>query len=214
MCEPNNSLFYAGLPELLEQLKLDFSEQGVCKLCISDPADRNQLTVKYFQSADTLLNFAKSFKLLTMRYGSDLFSDTWTKSLICAAHNPQLPEFSIAHVYCHVWKPTLNHLVNLIDSVISLTIKLSDVDNFKDLPNLETQLMNLFHGVMECMKKKHDNLQPIRTALNSIKQYRLFCSYCNGADVFLELRKVLNLQKGDFTLVQDFAADVRLIKLI
>ena len=166
-----------------------------------------------FQSAGTLTDFASHFQLLTTTYGSDLFSKTWSKNLRCAARD--IPEFSVAHVHHHVWKPTLDHFVNLIHSLVSLTIKLSDVDNyFKDQEDLDTQLNNVFHGVGECTDTNHEDPTPIRTALAAIRNYWRFCDYCNGADVFLELRKVLNLQKGDFNLVEKFVTNVRLIRLV
>ena len=159
-----------------------------------------------------LLNFAVNFELLAMKYGSDLFSKTWRENLMCAVRDK--PEFSIDHVHHHVWKPTLDHFIHLIDSVVYLTIKLSDVDKyFKGQENLDTHLVNLFHGVRECMEREHDDLKPIRTALNAISDYWHFCAYRNGADVFLELKNVLELTEGDFNLVQNFATDVRLIRI-
>lgn len=165
-----------------------------------------------FQSASSLSDFAAQFMLLTGRYGSDLFLKTWNTKLDCAVQD--IPEFSIAHVHHHVWKPTLNSLVKLIDSVVSLTIKLSEVDDyFKGQESLDTQLNNLFHGVSQCVNREHEDVTPIHRALDAIHDYWLFCEYCNGADIFLKLRTTLNLQEGDFSLVEKFATNVRLINL-
>ena len=195
-----------GLRELMNDLNRDFEKVPICALCIRDPDLGNDLVVKCFPSAGTLRNFSSNFKVLNKSHHTDLFSRAWRKNLLSAIR--ETPDFSVQHIISQVWQPTFDYFITLLDSLVSLKIKLSDVDKiFKEHEKtLKTQLENLLLGLKKC--QVNTGHRQINIPLSRIQQYWHLCRYRHGADVFLELKKVLNLQKGDFRIVETFSRDV------
>ena len=190
-------------------LNQNFEEVPICELCIRDPNLGNKLVVKCFPSAGTLRHFSSNFKVLNESHRTDLFSRAWRRNLHYTIRKTD--NFSVEHIHSLVWQPTFDYFVELFDSLLSLRIKLSTVDKlFKEHEkNLETQLSNLFFGLKKCTGDFNTGLRHhIVDPLHRIQRYWHLCQYHNGADVFLELKEVLNLQKGDFKIVETFSRDV------
>lgn len=199
-----------GLNDLSKNLKQNFEEVPICDLCARDPDLDNDLVVKHFPSAGTLRKFSSKFKVMMNEARTDLFSKAWRKNLVSAIR--ETPDFSLQHVYSKVWKPTFDHFVALLDSLLSLRMKLSDVDKiFKQHEKtLATQLASLYTGVKKCQEGVSTSRREINIAVDRIQNYWHLCRCGNGADVFLELKELLNLQKGDFRIVETFSQDVSL----
>lgn len=192
----------------MQDLNQDFEGVLICDLCSRVPDLGNELVVNCFPSAGSLRKFSSNFKVLNESHRTDLFSRAWRKNLLSAIR--ETPDFSVQHIYSLVWQPTFDYFVALLDSLISLRIKLSDVDKkFKEHETtLEPQLFRLFSGLKKCQGVACLSHHLIERPLHRIQKYWHLCRYRKGADVFLELKEVLNLQKGDFKIVETFSRDV------
>ena len=119
---------------------------------------------------------------------------------------------TIADIHTNVWQPAFDHCQNLLDQLHDQSMKLVDVDKiFKHYrgQQLESQLMTLFTGVNACSDVKGEkNGTFIKSAVRRMNKYWDLCKYRDAANMFLELRSVLNL-KGDFRNVERLSTEVR-----
>ena len=115
----------------------------------------------------------------------------------------------VADFYPLIWKPTFDNSRLLLETLANLTIKLVDCDrDLKDFTTtLDTQLDILRNGICRCAQVEIDATR-IQTALSRVRMYWKLCEYRHGANIFLQLRDVLDLQDGDFSIVETFANTV------
>ena len=188
------------------ELNKDYGERNLCELCTRD-SDTKQVLLICFKSAGTLVEFAESFYILSHKHGSDIFATAWNKSMLSAVRNN--PDLVVNDIYPLVWQPCLKELKQLLMSLSELSMRLDDVDkNFnhhKD--NLDTQLAALFRGIIECTSEPFD-LRLIERAIERIRQYWELCRYRRGAQIFLKIRESLELEGGDFGLVEKLSKEV------
>ena len=197
---------FAGLLELEAELQTDFSKESICTLCVRNENDKLQLIC--FLSAGSLLKFANEFKVVSgQKYSNDLFSDLWKTTLLNARANS--PDLTLDNIYSLVWQPCIQQCQQLLDSLMDMSIKLSDVDDLLWPHNvrLETQLHSLFKGINEITQKKPSS-SLIDRATQRIRNYWALRKYKKGADIFLKLKDSLGLTQGDFRQVERLSQQV------
>ena len=194
---------FVGIVELKSDLHKDFSETKIRDLC---ECEGETFRIKCFEAATPLNDFAEHCLIMMSKRSNLFIRPLETKMRNVLRNNTEL---TIASIHPLIWKPTFDHCHNLLQSLSEQTIKLSDVDKyFRDFINdLETQVSNLATGIWECVKMTPNQLR-IQLALHRVRNYWKLCEYRYGADVFLELRDVLNLQNGDFKDVEKFSTEV------
>ncbi len=163
-----------------------------------------------FLSAGSLLKFAGEFEVVSgQKYGSNIFIEIWRRNLQQAITDNA--ELSVDDIYLAVWQPCLGECRNLLQSLLDLTMKLSDVDIVlgPHQARLETQLQLLFKGIAEITKKSEDP-SLIERAARRIRDYWNLRQYQEGADTFLRLKDSLRLTKGDFQLVERLSQQVHI----
>ena len=179
---------------------------AINKICLRDEKENIQLIC--FQSAGSLLKFANEFMVISGgKHGSEIFLDIWRGALHQAVTNN--PQLSLGDVCVLVWQPSILQCRNLMESLMDLSMKLSDVDTIlKPYDNrLETQLQLLFNRMTE-ITQKSGNLSLIERAARRIKEYWNLRQYQEGADTFLKVKNSLGLTKGDFRLVERLSQQV------
>ena len=194
---------HAGIVELKRDLHKDFSETRIIDLC---ECEGESFRIKHFEAAIPLNDFAEHF-LSMMTKRSNLFLRPLETKMKHVLRNTA--DLTIASIHILIWKPTFDHCHHLLKSLSDQTIKLAHVDkHFRDFDDqLETQVSNLAAGIGECVKMPPNNPR-IQLALRRVRNYWKLCEYRDGADVFLDLRDVLNLQNGDFKHVEKFSTEV------
>ena len=197
---------FAGLLELEAELQTDVSKESICTLCVRNENDELQLIC--FLSAGSLLKFANDFKVVSgQKYGNDLFSDLWRSTMLTARANS--PELTLDNIYSLVWQPCIQQCQQLLDSLMDMSIKLSDVDDLLCSHNvrLETQLHSLFKGINEITQKTPSS-SLIDRATQRIRNYWELRKYKKGAEIFLKLKDSLGLTQGDFRQVERLSQQV------
>ena len=118
----------------------------------------------------------------------------------------------IADIHTSVWQPAFVHSQTMLEQLHDQSMKLVDVDKFFKhyrSKQLESQLMTLFMGVNACRDLKGEtNGTFIKRAVRRMNEYWDLCRYRDAANMFLELRSVLDL-KGDFRNVERLSTEVR-----
>ena len=196
---------HAGLTELEADLRRDFKTQAINTLCVRNENDNIQLAC--FMSAKSLLKFAGEFQVVSgSKYGNDIFSDFWRNAMVHASTSH--PELTLDDIYSLVWQPCIQQCKQLLQSLMDLSMKLSDVDLLlaPHKMHLETQLHSLLKGVSEIMQKSADS-SLIDTANERIRNYWNLREYQKGADIFLRLKKSLGL-RGEFRQVEKLSQQV------
>ena len=193
----------AGLVELKRDLEREYDDQKIRDLCVEESG---KVEMKCFTAARPLDDFAPHFSIMMTTKRSNLFIRLLERRLRQVINSST--DLTIASISTLVWKPTFEHCQVLIDSLINLTIKLADVDkHFGDFKGqIETQVANLASGMWECLQSA-PNQGKLQYALDRVRKYWKLCEYRDGADVFLELKEVLNLH-GDFKGVEKFSTEV------
>ena len=199
-------LLSTELAELEAELETDINRMFINTLCVRNEDDSIQLIC--YLSAGSLLKFANEFEVITgARHCSEIFLDVWRKTLrLAVADNPQL---SLRDIYASVWQPSVEQCKSLLDSLLDLSMKLSDVDaNLEHhQTHLETQLHLLFKGMAE-ITMKPGNPSLIDKAARRVREYWNLRRYQEGADTFLKVKNTLGLTKGDFRLVERLSQQV------
>lgn len=129
------------------------------------------------------------------------------KSAVSTLHTVTLND-----ILPHVWTPCFQRCKDILESMVSLQIKLSEVEKYFNKHefghNLETQLNNLFKGLNECKANlKGVTVDNLNVAAQLIRQYWNLCQYRHVANIFLNLRDVLNLH-GNFYPVERLSSKV------
>ena len=191
---------------LLISLKADLSQnirkRNICDLCQL----RDGIPVLLcFEAARPLDPFVDHFDIM-MKNSSNLFLHPIEKTLkkVVASRS----NLTIADIYTEIWQPVFNDCRKLLESLTDQSMTLSYVDtHLKDYSdNLETVVYNLAVGVSKCLSMELDQTS-LRRPLWNIRQYWRVCEYQTGAQLFLKLRDVLQLN-GDFDLVERFSSQV------
>jgi hypothetical protein len=122
------------------------------------------------------------------------------------------PDLTLDSIHPMVWQPCLGNCKQLLTSLSDLSMKLVDVDHiFRDhRKNIHPQLQALFKGLSLCIREKFD-WKLIERAIEKIKQYWDLCRYRKGANIFLGIRNSLDLEGGDFSLVEKLSKEVHLV---
>ena len=198
-------LVHLGLPELQQELSKDFSGTKINALC--KRAENVEVQLLCFQSAGTLNHFAEDFFTMTQTCASDLFHQAWTTALDVALKTSTL---KLADVHTSVWQPVFLHCQTMLEQLHNQSLKLVDVDKFFKRyrsQQLESQLMSLFKGVNACRKQRENTGTFIKMAVQRMNEYWNLCKYQEAANMFLDLRSILNL-KGDFRNVERLSIQV------
>ena len=203
---------FAGLEELQAELRKDINKAAISKMCVRNEKDDVQLIC--FLSAGSLLKFTNEFQVVSgQKYGNDLFTEIWRGAVRQAiTDNPQL---TLDDIYASVWQPSLEQCRRLLESLMDLSMKLSDVDIIlkPHQARLETQLQLLFKGMNE-IALKYENPPLVDRAARRVRDYWNLRRYQEGADTFLKLKNTLGLTTGDFRLVERLSQQVCNIKEI
>lgn len=117
---------------------------------------------------------------------------------------------TLADIFPKVWLPAFHNCQSLLQELHNHSMKLDQIDDcFKQHErDLEMKLMNLFTGVNACLGMTKSGAW-IAGVVRRIYDYWHLCNYRKAANAFLELKKALNLQKGDFSDVETLATKVR-----
>lgn len=141
------------------------------------------------------------------KFGNELFTKFWKNTLQEAySKNSNL---SLDDIYIFVWKPCLKQCKQLLESLIELKMKLSDVDVVlgPHKARLETQLQSLFKGVNE-ISHVPASISLMDRAAKRVREYWNLRRYQQGAETFLQLKNSLGLTKGDFQIVEKLSQQV------
>ena len=116
---------------------------------------------------------------------------------------------TIADIYSQIWRPTFEHCQKFLSKLVSLRITLFSVDRYLKpySQNLKVEVNNLAAGLKRCSPDVPDHGK-IDLALSKVKDYWRICEYQEGAQVFLDLKNVLNLERGNFIQIQKLATNV------
>ena len=187
------------------ELKKDINKEAINKMCMRNEKDDIQLIC--FPSAESLLKFAGKFQIICgQKYGNALFTKIWRRNLQQAISDNEL---TLNNIFQTVWQPCIKECRMLLQSLMDLTMKLSDVDSVLEphRAHLETQLKLLVDGMTE-ISIKFDNPSLIDRAYRRVREYWNLRQYQKGADTFLRLKDSLGLAKGDFQLVERLSQKV------
>ncbi len=147
---------------------------------------------------------------MTHVHVSNLFVLSWKKQLSIATK--KLRNLTLEGIEEHVWQPTLLECQVLLEQLYTQKMDLAVVDaKFSDYnpEELTCQLKGLAKGVNTCAKLCDKNdLSWIDERVKRIRVYWDLCGYRETARTFLELRKALNLENGDFTDIEMLAKKV------
>ena len=200
-------LLLVGIREATVELGKDYRFCKINALCRrTDP----NIEVVCFVKAAPLLSFAWKFDVMTKQIISTIFDATWHSVMHQAlTSNPNL---SISDVDGQVWRPAFQHCDKLLVELHSQSMNLFDVDRYFSMmsgPELELELKALLSGVNMCVRQaSRPNVDWICQRVKQIMVYRKLNAYCFAANLFLELRDVLNLTEGDFSDVERISAEV------
>ena len=156
--------------------------------------------------------FADKFSIMTQKHPSDLFATEWKTAMNTAVLRRAGAALALEDIHSKVWEPAFCNCQSLLQELHDHSMKLTRVDNimwfWRYNDGLEMQLVNLFAGVNACLgDSKKEGW--IRGVVHRIRDYWHLDKYRKTASVFLELKKSLKLQKGDFSDVQKLATQVR-----
>ena len=198
---------HTGLPQLKQELQKNFSREKINSLCIGEG---QVVKILCFQSAGSLSVFASKFYIVTQEHPSDLFATEWERAIKAAVRSSAGDALTLADIHSKVWEPAFRNCQSLLDKLHDRSIKLSCIDGYfkQHEHDLETQLASLFAGVNACLGKPKSGAW-IRGVVHRIHDYWHLCNYRKAACAFLDLKKALNLQKGDFSDVKKLATEVR-----
>ena len=171
-------------------------------------AESGEIQLLCFQSAGTLNDFAEDFFTMTQIYVSDLFHQAWTTALGVAVKTSTL---KLADIRMSVWQPAFVQCQTMLEQLHDQSMKLVDVDRFfkhYQGQQLESQLVSLFKGVDACSELYESNGTFIKRAVHRMNEYWDLCKYQEAANMFLDLRSVLNL-RGNFKNIEKLSTEVR-----
>ena len=191
-----------GIDQLKIQLEQDYGSRKIKDLCsVKDGI----LKLSCLHDARPLDPFVDHFGIMQSK-GSSLFLQPLRQNMKQVLMRTGL---TIADIYSQIWKPTFVHCQKLVNGLASLKMTLSFVNlHLKPCKkNLETEVRILATGLKRCSTVVPDN-GTIDLALSKVRDYWRICEYQGGAQVVLNLRKVLNLEGGDFSQIQKLAANV------
>jgi len=202
-----------GLTQLKGELQKDFSQEKINTLCVREG---QKVKVVGFQSAGSLSTFAAKFCIMTQKHPSDLFVIEWKQAMDTAVQSSAGAALTLADIHSKVWDPAFSNCESLLLALQDHSMKLSCIDEcFKQhKSDLKTQLDSLFDGVNECLGEAKSG-DWIGGVVKNVSDYWHFLDYWKlhnnhrAATAFLDLKKALNLQKGDFSDVEKLATGVR-----
>ena len=207
LCLTLNCVQSAGLLELKQELKKDFSLEKINQLCVRDG---QKIQVICFQSAGSLNTIADKFYLMNQEHASKLFTVGWRAALNAAFRRSAGTSLTLTDIKCKVWDPAFCNCQSLLNELCDHSMKLALVDRyFKQYKaDLEMQLRNLHAGVNACLGETQDGAW-IEGVVCCIHDYWQLCNYQKPATAFLKLKEALNLQKEDISNIEKLATEVK-----
>jgi len=200
--------FLTGLDDLKAELDANIDDCKLSELCYQKD---EIVTLKFYKNAHCLDVFAKQFDIMTNRNRTSLFIRPLEKKLRKLINSSLESEsmIKISELFPLVWELTFKDCQQLLFTLADHSIKLAHCDqHLKEFnENLETQLDLLFKGLHECEPLPIE-YPTIQASIVQVRNYWKICEYRQGADIFLKLRDVLELEKGDFTDVEKFGTEV------
>ena len=196
-----------GLAQLKEDLKKNFSQEKVNTLCVREG---QKVRVTCFQSAGSLRALADKFYIMTQKHPSDLFAMEWEAAMNAAVRSSAGAALTLADIHSKVWEPAFHSCQSLLQELHDCSMKLAHIDVCfsQHEHDVEMQLMSLFAGVNECLCETRSGTW-IKEVVRRIHDYWHLCNYREAANAFLDLKKALDLQKGNFNNVEKLATEVR-----
>ena len=190
------------------ELKKDINKEAISTMCVRNEKDDIQL--KCFPSAVSLLMFAGEFEVISgQKYGNDFFNEIWRRNLQQAVTNNEL---TLNDVFQTVWQPCIKECRMLLQSLMDLTMKLSDVDVILEPHRVRLEIqLKLLVDAMTAISIKFENPSRIDKASRRVREYWNLRQYQQGASTFLRLKDSLGLTTGDFQLVQKLSQQVSVI---
>ena len=188
----------------IAQLDEPFHSISINRLCSRN--DDGKVVVICFQAGNDLLKFAEEFCHIS---SNALFKDQWSTAVL---HASSVQELKLADLYCSVWQPCLKSCHQLVQSLIDLSIKLSDVDKYlkSHKADLDKHLNGLFNEVNKTIPVS-GGAKYLSEALRKVYHYWNLCQYHEGANILLELKDSLGLTQGDFGEVEMLSEEVNSI---
>ena len=202
--------YFIGLDDLKAQLKADYDNYPVNRLCVADGPSRFKCHL--FQSAAPLDPIRMPFDFMSRLCQNDLFHRVWSNAVRKAAHRKQ--ELTIQDIVDEIWRPAFKECDStILGGLGDGSIKLQAVDSyFSHYANIETikgHLYQLYKGVELCYGRTPPPRCPqwIHSAVGRVHHYWTLGQYAAAAQTVLELREKLGLT-GDFHLMETIAEQV------
>ena len=195
-----------GINELKKELEEDYGHQNINNLC--KVVDHN-FQLCCLQSAKPLDSFVDQFANLMMIQNKSpiLFIRVLDKKVREALARSDA--LTINDIHSNIWQLAFTFCHQLVNSLADQSIKLSFVD--KHLKNFSSSLLNDLENLTKALGKCSQcvpKFSELDVAVKRVEDYWRLCKYQDGAQVFLQLRDVLNLT-GDFEFIESrFAVQV------
>ena len=164
-----------------------------------------------YESASPLEPILLKFRIMAGEHNNDVFRKIWLKT--CNSVQKSSAELTIEGIVDHLWEPTYEKCLQLLDSISERSMLLSVVDyyflQYKDERKIEAHLFSLYSGVEMCTNNKKPSLPPrwLRVGVHLMSQYWKLCQYAKAAQVVLDVSEKLKVT-GDFSLMTTLAMKV------
>ena len=151
------------------------------------------------------------FRIMAGENNNDVFQKIWLQTLNSIRNS--CIELTIEGVVEHLWEPTFEECLRLLDEIRDLTILLSSVDiyflQYDDERHIIAHLFSLYSGIEMCKNNRRPRSHPmwLRRAVHLMVQYWKLCQYTKAAKVVIDVRIKLKIT-GDFSLMRTIATKV------
>lgn len=205
-------LVVPGLDRLKQELKSDYDNIPVNRLCTADGPSR--FIYHRFHSARPLDPIRMYFDFMERRYKNDLFHRVWSDATRKASQRKD--DLTIQDIVDEIWRPAFEECeVTILEGLRNESIELQAVDSyFKCYDNvevIESHLHRLFNGVELCHGRDPPQTCPhwICIAVQRIHDYWTLSDYAAAAETILDLKDKLKLT-GDFHVITTIAEKVNI----
>lgn len=151
------------------------------------------------------------FRIMAGENNNDVFQKIWLQTLNSIRNS--CIELTIEGVVEHLWEPTFEECLRLLDEIRDLTILLSSVDiyflQYNDERHIIAHLFSLYSGIEMCKNNRRPRSHPmwLRRAVHLMVQYWKLCQYTKAAKVVIDVSIKLKIT-GDFSLMRTIATKV------
>jgi len=195
---------YAGLDELIEEVRVNHESEHIGKLC---QVKGNNISYVFFKSAHEIQPIIDKFHILYNKYQNQFFLHFLKQTLKASA------SLSLATFVADVWDSVYSQCLSLVETIKHKKIKLKDVpkvfEYLRKKEDMPMQLHKLHSALEECQNRLSSPLPPqwINDSIVHMNCYLSLCKQSQAATLILELKGKLGLT-GDFSLVEGVAKQV------